>query len=87
MKKSDNVEALPEYVNTADRLSREARLKGMLGHFDPRDGCGDDGVPEVHVTVDHGCPCEHDPHQTCWCDPYLEFKTPFVAVWRHRRMQ
>ena len=79
MKESKNEEG--PYENTGDVLVREARLNGMLGHYTALDK----PWPVVHVGVKDQR--EHDPHETCWCQPEIEFHTDFVRVYRHRRLQ
>jgi hypothetical protein len=72
---------------TGDATCHRARIKGMLGLYrelsDPKDykqvaSCcvHEEALKRPHVN-----------DSNCWCEPFVEFDTDFVTVWRHRRMQ
>ncbi len=87
MKKSESDEQKPSEPseNVADRLSRMARLNGAWGHYEGTELTAG-ASPEVHVFVS-GDKCQkHTWETTCWCEPYVEFATVHVTVYRHRRM-
>ena len=75
-------ESVTSYDNVMERLLRRARFKGAMGEVDPSD-CPDE-LPELHVNITESP--DHEPHEDCWCSPTVEFKTDYVRVYRHRRI-
>ncbi len=45
-----------------------------------------DALPELHVNISDESPLAHEPHEDCWCSPTVEYKTDYVRVYRHRRI-
>lgn len=70
--------------NLGDNLVRQARLKGLWGCYEKE---LDEDVPVVHSIICGGLGPDHQVSLECWCIPELEFRTEFVAVYRHRRVQ
>lgn len=76
---------IKSHSNLCEWLSVRARFKGAMDEFEPSD-CPD-RLPEVHVFVSTDQGEKHDHHEDCWCSPVVEFKTEYVRVYRHRRVQ
>jgi len=68
--------------NTLERLLRRARFMGAMDEIEPSD-CPD-ALPELHVNITEAP--GHEPHEDCWCSPTIEYKTDYVRVYRHRRI-
>lgn len=75
--------------NAADRLCRIARLEAAWGRYEGRER--ENGLPEVHIvlsgdTAGDKTPVLHTWESQCWCEPYIEFATAHVVIYRHRRI-
>lgn len=89
-------ESVNESGNTLERLLRRARFMGAMDEVEPSD-CPD-ALPELHVNVNDALSTlhaihtvlnegpRHEPHEDCWCSPTIEYKTDYVRVYRHRRI-
>ena len=77
-------ESEKSYENTMERLLRRARFMGSMDEVESSD-CAD-GLPELHVSIDDGADPRHEDHEDCWCSPTVEYKTDYVRVYRHRRI-
>ena len=75
-------ESVSEFADTMERLLRRARFKGAMDECEPSD-CPD-RLPELHINIVEAP--GHEPHEDCWCSPTVEYKTDYVRVYRHRRI-